>query len=86
LKATAAKEQKYRHCRNHWSMCSAVFNLLKFDRITKKKQSCGGSSHWLENTTNSNRQKYFHWVGILFQGDIRVFLTYQLCLRMSVFN
>jgi len=23
------------------------------------QQLCGGSSHWLEDTTNSNRQKYF---------------------------
>jgi len=39
-----------------------------------------------EDTTNSNRQKYFRWVGILFQSDIAVLFTYQLCLRMSVFN
>jgi len=41
------------------------------------QQLCGGSSHWLEDTTNSNRQKYFRWVGILFQGVFfPVLLTY----------
>jgi len=24
------------------------------------QQLCGGSSHWLEDMTNSNQQKYFH--------------------------
>ena len=26
------------------------------------QQLCGGSSHWMEDKTNSNRQKYFRWV------------------------
>jgi len=58
----AAKEQKYCRCR--------IIGLCI-------QQLCGGSSHWLEDTTNCNRQKYFRWVGILFQGVFfQVLLTY----------
>ena len=39
-----------------------------------------------QRTKNRNRQKYFCWVGMLFQTDIPVLFTYQLCLWMSVFN
>ena len=69
----AVKEQTYRRCRMPYiGLCI--------------QQSCGGNSHWLEDTKNRNRQKYFCWVGMLFQTDIPVLFTYQLCLWMSVFN